>query len=108
MLYIKIPTQMLKDDNMLENYMEIMVNEVYDEVKNQYNICHSPECEKDIKSITLNNLPPVYFLSNVNDGEKKAFLVDRQRKITVLAKLTEAVEIVCNNCESEKKTRDSI
>ncbi len=30
----------------------------------------------------------------LSEGEKKAFLLDRQRKITVLAKITEAVEIV--------------
>ena len=88
---------------MLQNYMEIMVNEVYSEVKDKYNICHESKCENDIKSIALNNLPPVYFLSTVSEGEKKAFLVDRQRKITVLAKLTEAVEIVCNKCEYGKK-----
>ena len=93
---------------MLKNYMEIIVDEVYSEVKGKYNICHSTGCESDIKSIALNSLPPVYFLSNISDGEKKAFLVDRQRKITVLAKLTEAVEIVCNHCKNEGKMRDSI
>ncbi len=79
---------------MLKNYMEILVDEVYSEVKNKYSICQCEKYTKDIKSIALNNLPPVYFLSNVSEGEKKAFLLDRQRKITVLAKITEAVEIV--------------
>lgn len=88
--------------------MEIMVNEVYNEVKDKYDICKIKECENDIKTIALNNLPPVYFLSSVSEGEKKAFLVDRQRKITVLAKLTEAVETVCNDCRHKKEMRDSI
>ncbi|NMA85775.1 MAG: late competence development ComFB family protein [Tissierellia bacterium] len=90
---------------MLENYMEILVNEVYSEVNDVYNICHSPKCERDIKSIALNNLPPMYFLSSVSEGEKKAFLVDRQRKITVLTKLTEAVEIVCDDCKRKDEIR---
>lgn len=93
---------------MLKNYMEIMVDEVYNEVKNKYDICHIENCEEDIKAMALNNLPPVYFLSSVSEGEKKAFLVDRQMKITVLTKLTEAVSTVCNNYEKDKKMRGSI
>lgn len=84
---------------MLKNYMEIMVDEVYSEVKDKYDICKIKECENNIKVTALNNLPPVYFLSSVSEGEKKAFLVDRQRKITVLTKLTEAVDTVCENCK---------
>lgn len=84
---------------MLKNYMEIMVDEVYSEVKDKYDICKIKECENNIKATALNNLPPVYFLSSVSEGEKKAFLVDRQRKITVLTKLTEAVDTVCENCK---------
>lgn len=79
--------------------MEIMVDEVYSEVKDKYDICKIKECENNIKVTALNNLPPVYFLSSVSEGEKKAFLVDRQRKITVLTKLTEAVDTVCENCK---------
>ena len=93
---------------MLKNYMEILVDEVYSEVKNKYSICQCEKYKNDIKSIALNNLPPVYFLSNVSEGEKKAFLLDRQRKITVLAKITEAVEIVVKKCENDKKMRESI
>lgn len=88
--------------------MEILVDEVYSEVKDVYKICNSPKCERDIKSIALNDLPPMYFLSNVSEGEKKAFLVDRQRKITVLAKLTEAVEIVCGDCKRKDEIRANV
>jgi competence protein ComFB len=88
--------------------MEILVDEVYNEVRDVYNICCSSECERNIKSIALNNLPPMYFISNVSEGEKKAFLVDRQRKITVLTKLTEAVETVCSNCKDKDEIRANI
>lgn len=93
---------------MIKNYMEILVDEVYNEVKDKYEICKYEEYIDDIKSIALNNLPPVYFLSNVSEGEKKAFLLDRQRKITVLAKITEAVEIVSKKCKHDKKTRENM
>lgn len=92
---------------MIKNYMEIMVDEVYSEVKNEYNICKSKKCENDIKSVALNNLDPIYFLSSVSEGEKKAFLVNRQRKITVLTKLTEAVNVVCGDCEYKKMRDDA-
>ena len=62
----------------------------------------------DIKSIALNKLPPVYFLSGITEGEKKAFLLDRQRKITVLAKITEAVKIIAKKHEDDEKTRENI
>ncbi|QQY79888.1 late competence development protein ComFB [Keratinibaculum paraultunense] len=87
----------------MQNYMEILVNEVFNEVKEKYNICSNKNCENDIKATALNNLPPAYFLSSASEGEKKAFLLDRQRKITVLTKITEAVDIVCSKCEHKKK-----
>lgn len=88
--------------------MEILVNQVFNEVKGKYDICISEECENDIKAIALNSLPPVYFLSSISEGEKKAFLLDRQQRITVLAKITEAVDRVCGKCKDKEKMRDSI
>lgn len=83
--------------------MEIVVSEVLDEVLKNYDICKCENCIDDIKSIALNNLPPVYFLSSEAEGEKKAFLLDRQRRISVLAKVAEAVEIVMNNEHNKNK-----
>jgi len=93
----------LESGDKLKNYMEILVDQVYSEVKEKYNICKSKKCENDIKAITLNSLPPMYFLSSTSEGEKKAFLLDRQQRITVLTKITEAVDIVCGKCEYKEK-----
>jgi competence protein ComFB len=93
---------------MQKNYMEFLVDRVFDEIKNKYNICEHDNCVNDIKSIALNNLPPVYFLSSASEGEKTAFLLERQRNITVLAKITEAVGLVCKNCKNKEKMRGSI
>ncbi len=94
---------------MLKNYMEILVDQVFNEVIDKYDICVNESCSNDIKAIALNNLKPVYFLSSVNEGEKKAFLLDRQRKITVLAKITEAVDVVCGKCEDkQQKMRETV
>ena len=83
---------------MIKNYMELLVDEVYNEVKGLYGNCNIDDCVHDIKSIALNSLPPVYFKHDVSDAEKKAFLLERQRRITVLAKVAEAADLVCSKC----------
>lgn len=89
--------------DMVKNYMEVLVDEIYEEVKHNYNSCDCEKCDDDIKSIALNNLPPVYFISTASEAEKKAFLLDRQRRITVLAALTQARELLCKKCSNNKK-----
>ncbi|MCF6462330.1 late competence development ComFB family protein [Clostridium sp. Cult1] len=93
---------------MIKNYMEILVDEIYEEVSHNYNHCKCKNYDEDIKSIALNNLPPVYFISTVSKAEKKAFLLDRQRRITVLAALTQAKEILCKKCPDKQKMRETI
>ncbi len=82
---------------MNKNYMEILVDEITNDVLKQYDICKCENCIDDIKSIALNNLPPAYFLSNVNEGEKRAFLLNRQKRVSVLAQVAEAIKIVSKN-----------
>lgn len=93
---------------MVKNYMEILVDEVYEEVKHNYRTCKCIGYDRDVKSLALNNLPPVYFLANTSEAEKKAFLLDRQRRITVLAAITQAQELLCNKCSRKKKMRETV
>ncbi|HHV27130.1 competence protein ComFB [Anaerosalibacter bizertensis] len=95
---------------MVKNYMELLVSETLKDIIKDYDICTCDDCINDIKSIALNNLPPVYFLSSIDEGQKKAFLLDRQRKISVLAKVAEAIQIVSNNSHNKgnKKMRESL
>jgi competence protein ComFB len=81
---------------MLKNYMEVLVSDILNEIIDKYNVCKCEECIDDIKAIALNNLPPKYFLSSQQEGEKKAFVLDRQRRISVLAKVAEAIEFISN------------
>lgn len=87
---------------MIKNYMELLVDEVYNEVKGLYGNCNVDNCVHDIKSMALNSLPPVYFKYDAAEGEKKAFLLERQRRITVLARVAEAADLVCSKCTLEK------
>ncbi|MDR7857595.1 late competence development ComFB family protein [Tissierella sp.] len=88
---------------MIKNYMELIVDEIYSEIRSLYHNCDMNKCEHDIKSIALTNLPPVYFKNDITEGEKMAFLLERQRRITVLAKVAEAADSVCANCNIIKK-----
>lgn len=83
---------------MIENYMERLVDEVFEEVLTLYGDCMSEKCVHNIKSTALNNLPPSYFDYDTEDSEKKAFLLERQRRITVLAQVADAAETVCCEC----------
>ena len=87
---------------MIKNYMELLVDEIYNEVKSLYGDCNIDDCIHDIKSMALNNLPPVYFKYDASEGEKKAFLLQRQRRITVLTKVAEAADQVCSKCTLKK------
>lgn len=88
---------------MIQNYMELLVDEIYNEVKSLYGDCNIDNCIHDIKSMALNNLPPAYFKYDEDEAIKKAFLLERQRRITVLAKVAEAADLVCSNCTLKNK-----
>ncbi len=87
---------------MIKNYMELLVDEIYNEVKSLYGNCNDKSCVHNIKSMALNNLPPAYFTSDVSEGSKKAFLLDRQRRIAVLAKVAEAADLTCSDCDKKE------
>ncbi|WP_159436130.1 late competence development ComFB family protein [Anaerosalibacter sp. Marseille-P3206] len=82
---------------MVTNYMEILVSEVLNEVIDNYDICKCDDCIDDIKSIALNNLEPKYFLSSSEESEKKTFILNRQKRISVLAKVAESIQEVSKN-----------
>lgn len=88
---------------MIKNYMELLVDEIYNEIRVLYKDCISEECEHDIKSTALNNLSTAYFGFDTSEGEKKAFLLERQRRITVLAKVAEAADTICLTCNKPNK-----
>ncbi len=88
---------------MIKNYMELLVDEIFHEIKGSYKICNEEKCKHDIKSIALNNLPPTYFKHDATEADKKAFLLERQRRISVLAKVAEAADIVCSKCPKKLK-----
>lgn len=88
---------------MIKNYMELLVDEIFHEIKGSYKVCNEKRCIHDIKSTALNNLPTAYFKYDATEADKKAFLLERQRRISVLAKVAEAADIVCSKCPKKQK-----
>ena len=85
---------------MIKNHMEILVSTVLNEVINNYDICKCEDCLDDIKVMSLNELNPKYFLSSSQKSEKTAFLLQRQKRITVLARVITSLEIVKKNAHN--------
>lgn len=80
--------------NLIENYMEILVLEVLNELKSDYNLIPNSDEFNLIQIVALNELYPVYFPDTASAGVKKSFLLDKQRRVSVLAKIVEAIDIV--------------
>lgn len=79
-------------NTMLENYAEHLVREVFNENKVLYRTYRLEVSEEDIIRMVLNRMTPKYFLSTSSEGEKKAYIVNRQMRMEALIKLTEAME----------------
>lgn len=95
---------------MIKNYMEILVSSLLSEVITNYDICECENCIYDIKTIALNDLPPMYFLTSAQESEKTTFLLNRQKRISVLAKVISALEVVKkneHNLQSEKNSKNN-
>ncbi|QZY53678.1 late competence development ComFB family protein [Crassaminicella profunda] len=83
---------------MPKNYMEDIVNHLLPSVLEKYNhICTCDKCIKDIKALTLNNLPPLYVASEQGKAFAKSNELSRQFQVNVIQKIVEAIEIVQKN-----------
>lgn len=98
-IHIDMETE-IGDDAMIKNHMETLVDEIFNEVETLYDECLTEKCIHNIKARALNNLPTCYLDYDADEGEIKAFLLERQRRITVLAQIAEAAESICSLCSN--------
>ncbi|QXM05591.1 late competence development ComFB family protein [Crassaminicella indica] len=83
---------------MPRNFMEDIVNHLLPSVLEKYDhICTCDKCIKDIKALTLNNLPPLYVVSEKGKAFAKSNELDRQFQINVIQKIVAAIELVQKN-----------
>lgn len=76
---------------MLENYTETLVREVLTEYNTKDPICECPNCENDIVAMVLNEMAPMYFLSNASAGDKIAYVLNKKMRFEALIKISEMV-----------------
>lgn len=83
---------------MIKNYMEKIVEDILPNVLRVYtDICKCEKCINDIKCITLNNLKPKYFDSNMGGIFLKVDELKIQYNTDILSEITKAIEIVSKN-----------
>lgn len=79
----------------IQNYTEVMVENLFEVVLNRYpDICKCEKCMLDIKAISLNKLPPRYIVTEKGELYKKMEELDNQIRADVIGVITSAVEQV--------------
>ncbi|SHK10489.1 Late competence development protein ComFB [Geosporobacter subterraneus DSM 17957] len=81
---------------MFKNYTEILVREVISEYKRNHKTTALEAAEEDIIKTVLNRMQPKYFLSSSTEGEKKAYLLDKQLRLNALIEIAAAAGEVCH------------
>lgn len=89
---------------MPKNYMEDVVDHLLPSVLEKYkNTCKCDRCIEDIKALALNQLPPLYTVTNQGIAYAKSNELSRQFQINVIQKIVEAIEIVRKNTRHNPK-----
>jgi competence protein ComFB len=84
--------------NMLKNYMEIIVDQLLPDILNNYDgVCKCEECVNDIKAIALNNLKPLYMVTDEGNIFLKLNELQFQFITDVTSQIVKAIEIVSKN-----------
>lgn len=74
----------------IQNYTEVLVGEVMTEYLKLHGFNGDEIQREDVLATVLNKLPQMYFLSTSSEGEKKAFLLDRQLRMKALIEIAAA------------------
>lgn len=83
---------------MLINYTEIIVDNLLPEILNEYDdICKCEKCIEDIKALTLNNLKPMYVVSDKGSMYARINELKMQFKANVMKEMMLAINTVCQN-----------
>ena len=85
----------------LVNYMEILVERMFDDATNDLNICKCGRCRLDIKAIALNELEPKYVVSQEGEVYVKLNMMRQQFRAGVLSAIVKGAIIVRDNKHHE-------
>ncbi|OLS03180.1 late competence development ComFB family protein [Tissierella creatinophila] len=80
---------------MLQNYMEILLEDVLKDVLKKYDLnCSCERCMEDIRAITLNNLKPIYVASDKGIVYTKLNDLSVQFKADIICQIMAAIKKV--------------
>lgn len=83
---------------MIKNYMEYIVEENLPLVLDRYpGICKCEKCIDDIQAIALNNLKPLYVVTEKGSIYSKLNELSLQFNADIISELTQAIEVVSQN-----------
>ena len=90
---------------MLKNYMEELELTYMEEILNDIDMCKCDICKLDIAAKALNDLPPLYFVSNKGEVYSKIKKLKVQFEVDVITAITRAAELVNKNPRHEIRER---
>ena len=86
-----------------QNIMESLVEEVYEDTKDQLNCCTCEQCHADIVALTLNHLPPQYAVTSTGVSIAKVMNLRRQHLADIQKNLVQAAQLVSKSPRHESK-----
>ncbi len=81
----------------LKNYMEILVNQMFDMATQDMEVCKCDRCKLDIMAVALNQLQPRYVVSDESYLYVKLSMLQQQFSTDIIAAITKGTMIVSGN-----------
>jgi len=82
-------------DEVIENYMELMVKEIYHDLLKSYpSFCNCETCQEDVLCMALNELPAMYNTTSTGLVYAKLTEMQPQFKVQAIQAVSRAIEKV--------------
>jgi len=78
----------------IKNYMEEVVDGLFDDILKDLNVCSCEKCRMDIMAIALNQLPAKYIVTEKGELYSKINTLRQQFEVDVIAAITKAAVLV--------------
>jgi len=85
----------------LKNYMEEIVFSYMEDVLKDFDMCKCDTCKLDIAAKSLNELPPLYFVTKKGEVYSKIKNLKIQFEVDVISSITRSAELVRKNPRHE-------
>lgn len=82
------------EEKMYQNMTEIIVEEVYLDVKEKLGVCDCQQCRADILAFALNQLPPRYVVSEVGAAAMKVQALTFQNDADVKSAIYKGADLI--------------